>query len=45
MFLNYLRGWCFLIQLMQSSSTFLGFLGSTAYLRFVLLKLMVNLKE
>lgn len=33
-----------MIQLMQSSSTFLGFLGSTAYFRFVLLKLMVNLK-
>lgn len=29
---------------MQSSSTFLGFLGNTAYFRFVLLKLMVNLK-
>lgn len=30
---------------MQSSSTFLGFLGSTAYFRFALLKLMVNLEH
>lgn len=29
---------------MQSSSTFLGFLGNTAYFRFVLLKLMVKLE-
>lgn len=29
---------------MHSSSTFLGFLGSTAYFRFVRLKLIVNLK-
>lgn len=29
---------------MQSSSTFLGFLGSTEYFRFILLKLMVNLE-